>query len=151
LKYLKIMDSGHMVPMDVPEVALDMMRLFLYGGNSAFQYSPQQLARAETNAECPSCPICPTNASNYDADTRASIATDDEYSKGSSMNNTTIFIGVGLGVLFLGVAYALYRRSKYSSLSTGATYDLEMRGGTYFDDPDGSGGAVKAADGFRER
>jgi hypothetical protein len=146
------MDSGHMVPMDVPEVALDMMRLFLYGGQGAFQYSPQQLARAESNPQCPSCPACPTNMSNYDAETRASIVTDeDEDSKGSAMNNPAIFIGVGLGVLCIGAAFVLIRRSKYRSLSTGTTYDLEMRGGTYFDDPDGSGVAAKAANGFRER
>jgi carboxypeptidase D len=41
LIFLKVMDSGHMVPMDVPEVALDMIRTFLFQGS--FQQSIQNL------------------------------------------------------------------------------------------------------------
>jgi hypothetical protein len=116
-----------MVPINVPEVPLDMMRLFLYGGQGAFQYSPQQLASAASNPQCPSCPVCPTNMSNYNSERL--VKDDDEDSKRSSMKTTAIFIGGGLGVLFLGAALALHRCSKYRSLFTGVIYDLEMRRG----------------------
>lgn len=43
LLYLKILNSGHMVPKDQPEVALAMMQSFLY--NKSFQTSVQQLDR----------------------------------------------------------------------------------------------------------
>jgi carboxypeptidase D len=43
LSYLKVLDSGHMVPKDQPEVALAMMHTFLYG--KSFQTSVQQLDR----------------------------------------------------------------------------------------------------------
>ncbi|GAX20239.1 carboxypeptidase D [Fistulifera solaris] len=56
LKYLKILDAGHMVPLDVPAVAFAMMQTFLYGGS--FQNSQQVLDRTKS-AECPVCPQCP--------------------------------------------------------------------------------------------
>lgn len=58
LLFLKVMDSGHMVPMDLPEVSLDMMRTFVYGGEGAFQFSPQKLnCNAKASDEC----ACPSN------------------------------------------------------------------------------------------
>lgn len=58
LLFLKVMDSGHMVPMDLPEVSLDMMRTFVYGGEGAFQFSPQKLnCNGKGNDEC----VCPSN------------------------------------------------------------------------------------------
>ena len=131
LLFLKVLESGHMVPMDVPEVALDMMRLFLYGGEGAFQYSPQNLGRsiADVNSQCPTCPTCPANTTNYEMDRAASVAT------GSGVKgNPQLWIGVALGAVCL-VGLLIYQRQRYGSRNLVATYDLEMRGGTYFDDP----------------
>ena len=63
LTFLKVLHSGHMVPMDVPEVALDMMRVFMY--ETSFQSSEQDLQRAieKAGAECPACPTCPDSSS----------------------------------------------------------------------------------------
>jgi hypothetical protein len=62
LQYLKVLDSGHMVPMDVPEVSLDMMRAFMF--RESFQSYKQELG-AMTQEESdqkrgnPTCPVCP--------------------------------------------------------------------------------------------
>jgi carboxypeptidase D len=68
LKYLKILDAGHMVPLDVPAVAFEMMQTFLYGGS--FQKSQQVLDRTKS-AECAVCPQCPIyNNDNNESELR---------------------------------------------------------------------------------
>lgn len=59
LIFLKIPDSGHMVPMDQPEISLDMMRVLALGGS--FQNSGQQIERSDPRASgtCEPCPNCP--------------------------------------------------------------------------------------------
>ena len=57
LSYLKVVESGHMVPMDQPAVSLAMMQTLVYGGTSAsnngFLTSMQNLARAtDDNMMC---------------------------------------------------------------------------------------------------
>eukprot|EP00537_Pseudo-nitzschia_pungens_P018192 CAMPEP_0172410434 /NCGR_PEP_ID=MMETSP1061-20121228/76882_1 /TAXON_ID=37318 /ORGANISM="Pseudo-nitzschia pungens, Strain cf. pungens" /LENGTH=814 /DNA_ID=CAMNT_0013146619 /DNA_START=87 /DNA_END=2531 /DNA_ORIENTATION=- len=58
LSFLKVIDSGHMVPMDVPGVALDMLRTFVYG--ESFRTYQQKLS---SNGEIVShgCPACPSS------------------------------------------------------------------------------------------
>lgn len=60
LKFLKVMDAGHMVPMDQPVVALDMMEVLIYGGS--FDEREQQLDREVEDGDkmCPACPTCPS-------------------------------------------------------------------------------------------
>lgn len=129
-----------MVPMDVPDVALDMMRVFLYGGQGAFQFSPQNLDRsADTNGQCPSCPTCATNFTNYGLDNRDSS---EMRSSRKSLNGdgSKLWIGLGLcGVIV--VAFFVYKRMSRpgSHMNLVPTYDLEMRGGTYFDEADDTG------------
>ena len=59
LVFLKIPDSGHMVPMDQPEISLEMMRVLALGGS--FQNSGQQIERSDPRASgtCEPCPNCP--------------------------------------------------------------------------------------------
>ena len=59
LIFLKIPDSGHMVPMDQPEISLEMMRVLALGGS--FQNSGQQIDRSDPRAggTCEPCPNCP--------------------------------------------------------------------------------------------
>ena len=66
LSFLKVMSSGHMVPMDVPDVALEMMRIFLFSGS--FDTNAQKMSSgipggsAMQQCECPAqtcdCPTC---------------------------------------------------------------------------------------------
>jgi len=66
LSFLKVLESGHMVPMDQPAVSLAMMKTLVYGTGASkmgFLTSEQNLARADTNKdarmcqldECPNC------------------------------------------------------------------------------------------------
>eukprot|EP00979_Chaetoceros_neogracilis_P012492 scaffold3337_cov256-Chaetoceros_neogracile.AAC.26 len=66
LMFLKVMSSGHMVPMDVPDVALEMMRSFMY--SKSFASGAQRLPRvvpgsSDKQCDCPTqtcnCPTCP--------------------------------------------------------------------------------------------
>jgi len=59
LIFLKVPDSGHMVPMDQPEISLEMMRVLALGGS--FQNSGQQIERSDPRAggTCEPCPNCP--------------------------------------------------------------------------------------------
>eukprot|EP00578_Thalassiosira_sp_NH16_P012868 CAMPEP_0181115476 /NCGR_PEP_ID=MMETSP1071-20121207/21451_1 /TAXON_ID=35127 /ORGANISM="Thalassiosira sp., Strain NH16" /LENGTH=649 /DNA_ID=CAMNT_0023199683 /DNA_START=33 /DNA_END=1982 /DNA_ORIENTATION=+ len=63
LSFLKILEAGHMVPMDQPAVALQMMKTLVYGseGSTGFLSSTQDLARANTNEDARMCKLddCP--------------------------------------------------------------------------------------------
>jgi carboxypeptidase C (cathepsin A) len=68
LMFLKVLDSGHMVPMDLPSVALEMMQTFLSSGS--FQSSKQNLdskvpGSDGTCAVCHDCTSRPIVDSNY--------------------------------------------------------------------------------------
>ena len=58
LMYLKLFDSGHMVPLDIPDVALAMMQNLMQG--KSFDSSKQALQSAADPPDGPSCPTCPT-------------------------------------------------------------------------------------------
>lgn len=57
LSLLKIKDSGHMVPMDLPVVALDMLKTFIYG--QSFEDKRQSLSADLPDSKCSPCPTCP--------------------------------------------------------------------------------------------
>jgi len=61
LLFLKVMSSGHMVPMDVPDVALEMMRTFMF--SKSFASGAQRLPRAVAGSDCKQCD-CPTQSCN---------------------------------------------------------------------------------------
>ena len=64
LMYLKVLDSGHMVPLDLPEESFDMMQSFLFG--KSFNSYEQTIPQISKQMDCPSCPTttkgcyCPT-------------------------------------------------------------------------------------------
>jgi len=90
LSFLKILNSGHMVPMDVPDVALDMLQTFIY--KQSFETYNQNIdviamaAAATTTTTgnggttpCPQCPQqgnCPDNNNNINVD--CSFCEDDD-------------------------------------------------------------------------
>jgi len=78
LSFLKILNSGHMVPMDVPDVALDMLQTFIY--KQSFETYNQNInvvaatgatgsggGGSSSNTPCPQCPQqekCPDNTND---------------------------------------------------------------------------------------
>jgi carboxypeptidase D len=134
LSYLKVLNSGHMVPMDLPEVALEMMRNFLF--HKSFQSSPQVLDNADKDEsdECPICPTCNTTTKNDDDDANPA--------SGLASIVAHSWIGAMVAVvLFLGV-FLFMRKQRQGTTTTmlGGTNisygNLEMKeGGTYRDEP----------------
>ena len=57
LSFLKVPNAGHMVPMDLPEIAFEMMKIFMSGGS--FNQRPQKLASVASNPP-KSCHVCDT-------------------------------------------------------------------------------------------
>eukprot|EP00980_Cylindrotheca_fusiformis_P030753 scaffold25381_cov132-Cylindrotheca_fusiformis.AAC.1 len=73
LMYLKIKDSGHMVPMDVPNIALDMIRTLIY--EQSFENYKQDIDRqgkkkgsSDNDDDDDGCPICPASSTSDDDD-----------------------------------------------------------------------------------
>jgi carboxypeptidase D len=129
LLFLKVLNSGHMVPMDVPHVALDMMRTLVYG--KSFQSYQQAITPKATPVD-PSCPVCPSGGDgkscpicedchNYDeisSDESSSSESDDGSGTNTNHKSSTnpnggessgggkawlfAFLGMGVG---LGCAY----------------------------------------------
>lgn len=131
LMFLKIMDAGHMVPLDVPNVAFEMMKTFVYKGS--FQASQQRLDRSLPKSdECPVCPTCPTDggkSSTPDTSSRANLP--------GGIVNTFPWITVGafLGVVILVVTLARRRRRFRPVASTSPLdYDMELRESSQYSD-----------------
>ena len=125
LSYLKVLDSGHMVPLDQPEICLDMMKTFLYG--LSFQSSQQDLQRAleKNDPSCSACPECPAaNAPDDGGDGVAteSLASDPDVAKFVIAHS---WVGALLAVsVFLGFFFVMKRRSSARSVVYG---DIEMK------------------------
>ncbi|VEU38535.1 unnamed protein product [Pseudo-nitzschia multistriata] len=124
LGFLKVLDSGHMVPMDVPSIALDMVRAFVYHEPfNTFRQDINPVSESEVPQNsngCNDCPVC-EECTMQTCEERFQV------SKGSSMLS-----GIGWGVTaFCAMAgcYCLYfygskllcrrRRQKYYSDASG--------------------------------
>ena len=146
LKFLKIMNAGHMVPMDVPNVAADMMKLFTYGGS--FETSLQKLKQGDPqDKSCPVCPTCynrepPTSSSSEESHSKPSATVKDKGQMGTFVISYAWMVA-GLGFLvFLLVIAVLRRRSGGSSSFSSSQravvpqYDIELRDSVaYRDEP----------------
>lgn len=64
LMYLKVLDSGHMVPLDVPDVSLDMIRTFMHGGSfRSYHQNIKAVIDGGQGGACPACPSCGSGSS----------------------------------------------------------------------------------------
>ena len=126
LIFLKVRQAGHMVPMDLPEVSLDMMKRFMYGGS--FDMSEQGLDRKLTDekATCDKCPECPaikdTDSSSNVSHPTGLPGPDENPFFGFIIAHS--WMGAILAVtIFLGVLVAVRRRQGRTS---GSYADVEM-------------------------
>lgn len=144
LIFLKVMDSGHMVPMDVPEVAFAMMQTFLYGGS--FDSNVQNLGRSIQEHE--NCPVCPTT--NCDAESKSSQSVN-ESGGGMKFVVRHSWIGALLAVVAFLVAFVVIRRRYDYQLAAvpvyADEYDLELKEQQpYRDRPLSNGGSFSVGD-----
>jgi len=137
LMFLKVLNAGHMVPMDVPVESLDMMRTFIQEGASFQSYS-QNLGSQEESLD-PSCPICPAvqDAVTCPACPACPVSSPDEDSSGdsSSLEKTTRHLAAplatGLACLAFLAGCLVTRCTRGQSKKTPATFpttsnDIEL-------------------------
>ena len=144
LMYLKVLESGHMVPMDVPDVSLDMLRIFVFGDSFGdYQQDIIGLAKGKAGESCPVCPtetgcdICPQcledDSSFKDEENHPAAR------KGPFVNNQAM-AGFAITALVL-VCCACWvfgcwrRKNNWTALQ----YDIELPSGSqgYADDEEG--------------
>jgi carboxypeptidase D len=135
LMFLKLLGSGHMVPLDIPNVALDMMRTFVYG--ASFETNEQRLERAKTVSE--TCTVCPTcddaNDDERSDDDETSKTNADSTAGGLVISYSWLVAFTALGAL--GLVLGVFRRRRVSkSRPLPDSYDMELREGQYTDDPE---------------
>jgi carboxypeptidase D len=162
LMYLKVLDSGHMVPMDVPDVSLDMLRSLVF--KESFDSYEQTIDRAQqeddTPANCPvcpdaeecaTCPECPAVVPNTEEDDEASDNTEDDEGSETSKElhpPTTITVpfipmeawlaSALIALVVLGCLCWLCRccRRKSSPGMAVSQYDVELPKRSYTDQPE---------------
>lgn len=125
-----VLSAGHMVPMDVPEVSLDMMRVLV--GATSFQYSMQKLDRAKaTDGTCPECPTCPGREPS----------TDFPSANGENHSGAFVFsyawVVTAMALVTFVALLAVFRRSglQHPTRTLVPQHDLEMREAKYHDEP----------------
>jgi hypothetical protein len=148
LSYLKVKGSGHMVPMDVPAVSLDMIRAFVQ--NQSFEDYEQQIQRSSPNCpvcpsysssdedeegKCPECPSCPSNAKI--------TSNNDNWEETLSEESPVVLVGVAVGTTWL-VSLCLFwycsrKRRQKKSGRAGEQYDMEMTPASRYTDDDDEG------------
>jgi carboxypeptidase D len=152
LRYLKVLNSGHMVPLDVPDVSLDMMRNLVFG--ISFDDYEQQLASLEespgkcpvcpASTECEACPTCPTTGSGETSEAADSTTGQVDH---SAMTITipkarAIWAFVGLaGVICAVWLYKTFQKNR-ARRPVVPPYDLELSSSTYTDKPDDENGSI---------
>lgn len=131
LLFLKLMGSGHMVPLDIPNVALDMMRAFVYG--ASFETNKQLLDRANTVSD--SCPVCSTCDDTDETPKKNSNASSSVGGFVITYSWIVALLGLGGLVLVVGV-FRGRRRQGNGSRALPTSYDMELRESQYTDDPE---------------
>eukprot|EP00978_Attheya_sp_CCMP212_P023616 scaffold72706_cov52-Attheya_sp.AAC.3 len=135
LSFLKILDSGHMVPMDQPEASLVMMQTFMSHGS--FQTNAQKIERKTTSASsCDPCPVCKKkkktseNSGLEDSSTSETLPTSPDVDQGLVQQFVIAsgWIGALVAVaFFMLVLYLRKRRSRHViPLPRGGEYDYDM-------------------------
>jgi carboxypeptidase D len=139
LSFLKILGAGHLVPMDQPEVSLEMIKTFLSGNSNMFQGSKQHLGQNQ-----PGMKQCKTetqndpstadeNDSTIQSDTNKNFNSDnksiDQESTSVNDQNSELHqsgvikdISFGIGVLFsISLVFWAGRRS---NMKNGERYTI---------------------------
>jgi len=134
LSFLKILESGHMVPMDQPEASLVMMQTFMSHGS--FQTNAQKIERKTTSASsCDPCPTCETSETfgSEDSSTSETFVTSPGVDQGLVQQFVIAsgWIGALVAVaFFMLVLYLRKRRSRHAPgaipLPRGGEYDYDM-------------------------
>ena len=120
LSFLKVLESGHMVPMDQPAIALVMMKTLVYGARQSpnvFLSSMQDLDRFDPTISvtmcaldaCPNCLSASTSLDDLDDEEDKVI---NEFNMASS-HFTLIYLGMILiAFIFGSICTCFFQRTK---------------------------------------
>jgi carboxypeptidase D len=146
LSFLKLLNGGHMVPMDIPAVALDMMQVFMQtsmAASTSFDSSLQNL-RAKTpggaaggDTGCPDCPTCPAGPTDEDNDDTGAAGSNEvnhsttpatgSSSASSSASTSSRLPWMLVFVLTFAVAVASLLLCRKHGVKEKVEYSLELR------------------------
>lgn len=135
LSFLKLLNSGHMVPLDIPSHALEMVRNHMY--SKSFDSSAQTVSGVQQPADA-DCPACPSNHCPVCPHCTESSSS----SSASSRLSGAVLAGIAAAALVtIGCfCYASKRRRIFGGGSSAMVpqYDLELREAHYTDTPEQS-------------
>jgi hypothetical protein len=142
LKFLKVMNAGHMVPMDVPGVALDMMKLFVHNGS--FNKSQQRLNKKDDQESCPLCPKCQARDSKSESidDKPSSSEGAKTSSKMAPYVISYAWLVAGVAVFAFTIVLFTRRRSHQLLSSQLPPYEVELSHDNYKDEPANGNGVI---------
>lgn len=138
--FLKLLNAGHMVPLDLPQQSLEMMSTFIFG--ESFDQSPQNMLAQDKEDSCPVCPSltceecqeCPLpdpTPKTGDAPSSSPPAAASYFQQASSAGNIPWLI-TGLAVFSL-IVVSIRSRQQPRHQELVSDYDLELREGSYSD------------------
>ena len=145
LLFLKVMASGHMVPMDVPDVSLEMMRAFMYSGSFDSSYqnlkavipTPGECNCDGAKCECPDCADttcdCPTCGNSQLETPQTSMSQESRDDQGQNDQSETstikdkkeILVGLLMGIFFT-MCFSRILERKRSSEVPSSLYKRDM-------------------------
>jgi hypothetical protein len=132
LSFLKLLNAGHMVPMDLPQQSLEMMHTFMYG--KSFDQSPQNIKPRDKEDSCSICPsaTCDPCEECSASDTGESASSNSNSS--ASAPTLLPWVVATLSVLALVIVVIRSRtRKSIRNHDLVPAYDLELREGNYSD------------------
>lgn len=117
--------------MDVPGVALDMMRSMVLGGGDFRSYAQKiESLKADKN----SCPIC--DECSDEKTSPPEVETPSEFGGILFPSLMGVFMGLVLGFCFSG------RRKSLPTLQAVEDYELELQASSYSDEPTATNGVI---------
>lgn len=117
LAFLKVASSGHMVPMDVPDVALEMIRKFMFHVSFGSNYQNLKSSVPQENKACVACPTCPALEHQPDNHKAAAADDDEEESEDSRKLFTRQFVSGGWFGVAIGVSMMFLINLRKSRMS----------------------------------
>ena len=142
LLFLKLLNAGHMVPLDLPKQSLEMMQTFMFG--RSFDQSPQNINAQDKHDSCPVCPSstcdvcddCSLDSAKDDDSTKSPSSTSPSYYQQASKSEIIPWAIAGLAVLSLIVVLIRSRKRPQEHRELVSQYDLELREVSYSDQQD---------------
>ena len=131
LSYLKVIESGHMVPMDQPAVSLTMMKTLVYetgGQKSGFLSSLQDLERANTDEDARMCKLdqCPDCLPSNTGDESIFASSDAVVSSITLSNIGVLFATFTMGIIVTILCQRRQRLAGEKRVLASIDEDLEL-------------------------